>query len=131
MIFWRKKILFGLPNSMGTTSCAPGGVGEGRGGGGEIVKKVFPGFTSENWVQKSITGFRCETFGGPRISRGNIWGSPDFTWKHKGVPGFHVETRVQHPDFTWKHKTSQNKFFPKLVKNLQNDAYVRLPGFTT
>ena len=78
MIFGR-KILFGLPNSMGNTFCAPGG----RGGGGEILKKVFPGFTSKNRVQKSITGFRCETFGGPRISRGNILGSPDFTWKHE------------------------------------------------
>ena len=48
---------------VGTTCPAPGGGGEGTtchavgGSGGEIVKKVFPGFTSENRVQKSITGF--------------------------------------------------------------------------
>ena len=67
--FLEEKILFGLPNSMGNTFCAPGGVGDG-----EIVKK------------KSVPGFHERKPGAKkhnRFSLRNIWGSPDFTWKHK------------------------------------------------
>ena len=55
-------------------------------------------------------------------THGNIRGSPDFTWKHEYTTRISRGNTRGSPNFTWKQKISQDNFFPKLVKNLQNDA---------